>query len=276
MRKDVIVVDKDKGLVQVTTADERWYALPTKDKNTKLPTYRYVPSVTWITGHYPKGLAFYRWLAGKGWDESQALKEAAANKGSMIHRAIELLLNGEQIEHDTKLRDPNTDEERALTTDEWAALCSFVKWYSAVQPETVGTEMVVVNDEEGYAGTVDYVCRINGVPYIIDFKTGQNVWPEYELQLSAYKKCIKLEDDVEAKLAILQVGYQRNKNNYKFTEVEDKWDLFKAAQLIWRNENENAKPKQRDFPVVLTLVDNNKEHEDKPSSDGKSGNKAKA
>ena len=33
-----------------------------------------------IAGHYPKGIAFYKWLAEKGWDESQALKSAAGDK----------------------------------------------------------------------------------------------------------------------------------------------------------------------------------------------------
>jgi hypothetical protein len=67
------------------------------------------------------------------------------------------------------------------------------------------------------------VCEIAGQPYIIDFKTGQNVWPEYELQVSAYKHAL---EDKGFKLAILQVGYKRNKAGWKFTEIEDKFDLF--------------------------------------------------
>jgi hypothetical protein len=54
---------------------------------TKFPEFRYVPPVTWIAGHYPKRIAFYKWFAEKGWDESQALKSAAGDKGSKLHEA---------------------------------------------------------------------------------------------------------------------------------------------------------------------------------------------
>jgi hypothetical protein len=39
-----------------------------------------VPSVTWISGFWPKGIGFYKWLADKGWDEAEAAKQAAGDK----------------------------------------------------------------------------------------------------------------------------------------------------------------------------------------------------
>ena len=113
---------------------------------------------------------------------------------------------------------------------------------------------MTVNAEQGYAGTVDLKCRIKSDSYenvwIIDFKTSANIWTEYELQVSAYRHA-----DAECqRTGILQVGYKRNKAHYKFTEVEDKFDLFLTAQKIWKNENDNVTPSQKDYPLSLQLT----------------------
>jgi hypothetical protein len=83
--------------LQVTIANERWYVKEEKDPKTELPILKYVPSVTWITGHYPKGVQFYKWLAEHGWDESQAIKQAAGDNGSKVHDAISAILRGEEV-----------------------------------------------------------------------------------------------------------------------------------------------------------------------------------
>lgn len=59
-------VDEKKGIVQITTYDERWYAQKIRDPNPGVPTVLFVPSVTWVAESYPKGIGFYRWLADKG------------------------------------------------------------------------------------------------------------------------------------------------------------------------------------------------------------------
>jgi hypothetical protein len=54
------------------------------------------------------------------------------------------------------------------------------------------------------------------------------------------------------KTAILQVGYDKNKAGYKFTETEDCFDLFLTAKKIWQKEAGEQQPKVRDFPIVLS------------------------
>ena len=67
-----------------------------------------------------------------------------------------------------------------------------------------------------------------------------------------YKKLGVTEKEwKQRKLAILQIGYKKNKKGYKFTEVQDKYHLFKNAYKVWKNENPNFKPKERDYPTVI-------------------------
>jgi len=259
MNKEIKTVDEKKGIIRITTSDERFYAIPSPDKITGLPSeYDFIPSVTWICSYFPKGVSFWKWLASKGWDEAEHIKQEAGEKGSKVHRAIERLIKGETIPMDLKLTDTNNENEEELSVEEYECLMAFTDWFNKVNPEIIAVEIITVNKEEKYAGTVDIVCRIDDQLYIIDIKTGQYIWPSYELQLSAYKHAInpeeyKIKDYENVKLAVLQVGYNRNKNRYKFTEINDKFDLFLATKQIWKNECENISPMQKDYPIELKL-----------------------
>lgn len=250
-----LILNKGNGLVQVTTEDERWYAIQDNDNVTGLPTYRFIPSVTWICGYYPKGIAFYKWLASKGWDESQAQKNAAGDKGSKIHLAIEDLIRGKTVKMNSKYPNKSTGRDEELTTEEYEAVLSFAAWVAKVKPVFLHTEITVISKKYGFAGTVDCVAMIGGVIYIIDWKSSQYVWPEMEIQVSAYKEpLIEMGIvDESVKLAILQVGYKKNRAGFKWNEIEPKLPLFLAAKTIWEHETSGQKPSQKDYPISIKL-----------------------
>lgn len=294
MKKIIREADEKRGIVQITVADERWYMKPGEDAESGIPTYSAVPSVTWIAGFWPKGVGFYKWLADKGWDEAEAAKQAAGDKGSAVHLAIERIIRGEEFRIDTKIEDRNRSTEQDLATRELAyeeLLCvkSFLDWKRDTEAdyiiETLANEVTVFSETHGYAGTVDWVVRLTPqpegknplklsgpTPFVIDFKTSKQVWKEYELQISAYRVALengenplyqrnpngtetdKLLDLSGLKTAILQVGYERNRAGYKFTEVDDGFPLFKVAQQIWKTEVGDNTPgfTKRDFPIVLS------------------------
>lgn len=259
MEKQVRITDEKKGIVQVTTYDERWYAKQSEDPQTKLPVYTYVPSVTWVTGHYPKGVQFYQWLAKNGWDESIAIRDAAASKGSAIHKGAEQLLAGEVVKMEQEYTDPKTGEIRPLEVDEYYGIMAFADWYkdlcSKHTVEVIASELTLWNDEDNYAGTVDLVLKVDGKLIVIDLKSGQHIWPEHTLQLSAYRKALELGGMEIAGQAVLQLGYKRNKRGWKYNEVDYRYDLFTAAKTIWENECSNVTVHQRDYPVEISLGD---------------------
>lgn len=258
MKKIIKDVDEKKGIVQVTIADERWYLKPSKDEH-GMPIIKGVPSVTFIAGSYPKGIGFYKWLAEKGWDESEAIKQAAGTKGSKVHLAIADILSGIEVRIDSKYPNKETEKEEELTLEECDCILAFKSWFDSVKPKVLAWETVVFSEIHNYAGTIDFICEINGETWIIDFKTGQYIWPEYELQLSAYRRAIENGENfftgvdvANIKTAIIQLGYKRNKNGYKFTEVENQFPLFEAAQVIWKKEHGGEIPNKKDYPIILS------------------------
>lgn len=266
MKKEFRVVTD--GTVQITISDERWYSRQGTNAVTGLPEIQFVPSVTWIAGYYPKGIGFYKWLADKGWDESQAIKVAAGDKGSRVHRAIVDLLNGQTIPMEAKYA--GSDEgEQELSLEEYDCLRSFVDWWTACQPETLAHELTVFNEEFNYAGTLDWVGMLRKPPkglstgpWLLDWKTSKDVWPEHEIQVSGYAHSDWVRSNVAAPvlpmlhqihLGILQVGYRRNKAGWKLTEVEDQFPLFLAARQIWEKECAGVSVSRRDYPLAISL-----------------------
>lgn len=292
MQKLIRQVDEKKGIVQVTVGDERWYFKESKESKTGNPIMRAVPSVTWIAGHYPKGVQFYKWLAEKGWDESQAIKVAAGDKGSKVHEAISSIFRGEEVRIDSKfVNRSKSDAENTvveeLTFEEIECILSFLNWKKETEEDytiqSLAWDMTVFSESEEYAGTIDWIALLTPkeggknplklagpTPFLTDFKTSQYIWTEYELQISAYGRTVsngenpimelnengtmsgKLMDVSGLRLAILQLGYRKNKNRYKFTELEDQFDLFQVAKEIWKRETSGQSPRQVDIPIVLS------------------------
>jgi hypothetical protein len=239
------VVDAVKGIVQITTQNERFYTKTVNDKIT------YIPSVTWICEYFPKGIAFYKWLANaKNWDEAEALKEAGGERGKYVHDAVHLLMQGKTIGYNTLVND------RELTIEEYEGVMSFVDWYEKTKPVIEKCEFTVFAPDDRYAGTLDLLCKIKGITWIIDFKTSQDIWPSYHIQLNAYKNALGIE---AAKMAVLQLGYRRNKAHWKATEVEDNMALFNAVYVIWQKEAGTVSPRQIDYPLELSLNLNKEE-----------------
>lgn len=254
MKKEIVLVDEEKKIVRVTTVGERWYCRDVINATTQESETIFVPSVTWICEYFPKSTAYFKWLASKGWDEAEAIKTAAGDKGSRVHKAIQDLIEGKEVFIDAKYPSIHDEEPKELSFEEYDAVLSFARWYKETKPEILACEFAVWGD--GYAGTVDLLCRIGEDVYLIDFKTSAYIWPSHELQVSAYKHAIEIDRlgaPVELKLAILQVGYKMNKKRFKFTEVEDQFQEFLAAKLFWAKEQKGVSPRQVDYPMSVRL-----------------------
>lgn len=231
---------KDANTIQITTTDERWYLHPEHKQ--------WVPSSTWICSYVPsKELVV--WMAKKGWDEAELIKQEAGSKGSRVHKGIEVLISGGEVKHNDCFTDGD-NEFKELSVEEYEAIISFKAWCDEAKPKFLASERTVFNSELNYAGTLDCIAEIDGITYLLDFKTSVEVYPSHKYQISSYLHCDGIRVD---KMAVLQVGYKRNKKKFKFTETEDEFDGFLAAKVFWAKENLNKQPLQKDLPTTIKL-----------------------
>lgn len=259
--KEIVLVNGEK-VYRITTEDERFYSREVINNITGLPEIIWYPSVSWLVSFYPKGIEFYKWLSQHSWDESEAIKHEAGNKGDKIHQASEIIDIKGNITATDKFMNKERGELEELNYDELEAIKSYQEWVDEVKPQVLANEMTVFgrNEITGWAGTLDRIYRIDGQIWIVDLKSSNSIWPSYKVQVSAYSgaeidyKVLGITDEEwqARKLAILRLGYKYNKiKKYKFDEVEDLSDLFISTCKIWKQENPPEKPKQRDFPLSI-------------------------
>ncbi|MCL4405974.1 MAG: hypothetical protein M1586_00475 [Patescibacteria group bacterium] len=131
------------------------------------------PRVTSIVSIKAKP-ALYRYYAElASFDEGEAIKKQSADEGTLVHNAIEDILLGKSPSTNPAVK-PAVDAFLKFNED-----CRII-----ANPEWV--EHKVVNRDDRYAGTVDALATINGKFGVLDIKTSQAIYRDYNLQTSAY------------------------------------------------------------------------------------------
>jgi hypothetical protein len=267
MKKEIIEINEKEGIYRITTLSERWYAKPDKD-DLGLPKYTYLPSATWVASYYYTSPYLVKWIAEKGLDESERLKKSAGDKGSKVHYACEDVDKGIEIDvRTTKYMNNSLGQLEELSIEEIDCIKSYIDYIEEVQPQLLASELSVFSNR--IAGTIDKIWAVkNEVSkirqiWIIDLKTSKNVWDEHRIQLNFYNECnipyknlgITEEEWQNRKLGILQLGYEgyrtEGKPMYKFTELEIDSEMKDVAYLVWKKQNPNVKPKEKDYPLIL-------------------------
>ena len=141
----------------------RWYRI--KGNN-------WIPSVTTILSVIGKGVGFHKWLGNHpSYDIACEARDAAAERGTIVHESIEKLINGEQIE--------------AQTEEISKHLMCFKKFWDENDIEPIEQEMFLISPNFDFAGTPDLICKTSGKTWLIDFKTG-NYYKTHPLQCRMY------------------------------------------------------------------------------------------
>jgi hypothetical protein len=123
--------------------------------------------------------ALYRFYAElPSFAEGERIKEQSASEGTKVHEAIESLLTG---------------GSPALTDDVRAAVHAFEKFQQEknIQVDKNFVEYRLANHDERYAGTMDALARIDGAWGVLDIKTSQSIYRDYNLQTSAYMAALE-------------------------------------------------------------------------------------
>lgn len=146
-------------------------------------------------------------------------KTEAADKGTDIHAlAEEWIKTG-------KLPDPVP-----------APLQKFIDWATENKVEFVASEIRCYSAKDWYAGTADFICKINGKRYVGDLKTSSGIYGrEYFFQVAAYRNALEEmgEEPIEGTI-IVRCG---KKGDFEVVESHEYLnDLagFKAALALYR------------------------------------------
>jgi len=238
---------------QINVLDERFYLSEERDE--------FYPSVTTVLEAYPKGPGFTQWLKQVGFNADEIVKQAG-EEGSIVHNAIERFLKGHE------LRWIDDEGNGIYKFHVWQMIMRFHDFFTTYNPEIIHIEQQIVDDELRLGGTLDFVCRINGETWLIDFKSSNAIYESYWLQIAKYMQMwqrkhlqpidrygilwLKAKTRGEDKTGkkIQGKGWQLKESPKTYKEDID---TFEALHMIWRRENPNYKPKNMIYPDSIKL-----------------------
>jgi hypothetical protein len=102
-------------------------------------------------------------------------KTTAGDIGTLVHKTLEQIIKGENPSL------PVHDEARN-------AVQRFIDWRDENKVEFLMSEQPVYSKKYKYAGTLDFICKINGKLMVGDIKTSNQIYKvEMGAQMAAYK-----------------------------------------------------------------------------------------
>lgn len=150
-----------------------------------------------------------------------AKRRDAASMGTTIHDLAESIILGTPLPTIQPAHQGYVDGFRRFLDD----------WH----PEYLAVEAPVFSPAQGYAGTLDAIVVLDGMPCVLDYKTGASVYPEAGLQLAAYAMAdfLGLPDGTEHELPVcdgLRVLHLHGEGHYRLVDAGDIDDCY--AQFL--------------------------------------------
>jgi len=109
--------------------------------------------------------------------------QKASEIGSQAHALIEWRLKAKMLMEAGPA--PSVTDKAVIAFNAWE------KWAESVALKPIFIEQVVYSVEYGFAGTLDLFAEVNGVPTVIDWKTGKAVYAEAHLQNASYRHALR-------------------------------------------------------------------------------------
>lgn len=209
-----------------------------------------MPGVTTITNQQSKGF-LVNWAASEAYKDSLTITDdeiklvlkdknyahtrkskGATDKGTTAHDFVEKFIK-DYISTGTYNRDVIEDEEVANS------VYRFYDWAEKHKVEFFASEESVYSREFWYAGTFDFICKIDGKTLLGDFKTSKQIDDTYFAQGAAYA-----------------IAVEESNPEIKFDGVIIVRSILAKEGAVWYEKSSNGKAKkmvQEPFEVVCSF-----------------------
>jgi hypothetical protein len=146
-------------------------------------------------------------------------KEDAGQKGTDVHSLVE-----NWIKTGVSPEEPNKQFQ------------NFVNWAQENKVKFLTSEQRVYSKKHWYAGTLDFICEIDGKKYIGDLKTSSGIYGrEYFFQCAGYRQALEEmgETDFHGSI-IVRCGKKGDFETKESFDYETDRDGFNAALRLYR------------------------------------------
>ncbi len=247
----------------------------------------FVSVTTMIKNTMPTSPQLIKWIADKGYEESQEFAEERANYGTFMHIQIgELLINGTYDLDKLKEKLKAYIEEQKLPSSliEWEDdlkkdILAFAQFMIDHDVKPLAVEIILTNPEDGYAGAIDLICEMTdeekgyfgevyksgpraGQPKetkqekrfraVVDFKSGRKgFYPEHEIQVHAYKKMWNLNFDQYPLEKVYNWSPKDWKGKTPTYNLKDQTNSKQALKLPYLTELASIERESRTSDIIV-------------------------
>ncbi len=167
--------------------------------------------------------ALMYWANAEGLDgrNHRDTAQRAADAGTIGHYLIDCHIKGHKP-------DLSQYPQELISKGETCFL-NFLEWQKMVNLHVEATEINLVSEVYGYGATPDCIGSVTGKLCLIDWKTGNGVYPDMLIQLAAYKVAWE-ENNPDKPLDgfhLLRIGKEDASFHHHFWgELGDAWQAF--------------------------------------------------
>lgn len=172
---------------------------------------------------------YYAMLKDPSLKEQEALaapyqtSKGAAARGTTVHSIVEAFKqNGTRL-------DGIPEEFQGFAT-------AFYKFVDEMKPEIIEQEKTVFDLDHRVAGTLDMYAKIGDSFYVLDIKTGKGIYPESEVQLSAYAHMLRAEGKPVQSIGVVLLEIGEDKlptGNYQFAPRTENHEVFLNTKALY-------------------------------------------
>jgi hypothetical protein len=184
-----------------------------------------IPGATTITGllNKPFLITWANRLGLEGIDSTKYRDEAAVI-GTIAHEMIQMHLQGQEFDET-----PYTADQISLAQN---ACISFFEWEKNHRVEPILLEVPLVSEKHKFGGTIDCYCLLDGVPTLLDFKTGKAIYNDYFVQVAgAYKTLLEEHGHAVKECRILRVGRDETEG-FEDRKIDNASKYFKVFKHL--------------------------------------------
>ena len=246
----------------------------------------FVSVTTLIKQTLPTSPSLVKWIAEMGYEESQRFAQERAHYGTFMHAQLaELIITRSYNLNLIRERLRMFIESEQLPGDFMGYaddfkkdILAFAQFMKDTDLKPLAIEIVLTNPEDGYAGAIDLVAELTieekgffgevyktgvnaGKPKetkqqrriraIIDFKSGRKgFFPEYEIQLHAYKKMWNMNFEAHPVEKVFNWSPKDWRGKTPTYNFKDQTDSKNAKKLPYLVELARIEDEKRDNIVV--------------------------
>ncbi len=160
-----------------------------------------------------------------------------------------------------------------FSMQEWQMFERYVEFRQRFPLEILATEMQLISEKFGEAGTLDRYIILNGKRLVLDIKTSNNLYDHYWLQLAAYRRMFAdISGEQVDGVCILWLNAKTKSDGTKGAIQGKGWqlviredsthdiELYEATKALWKHQNKDATPNNVTYQLTQTLPNRNIGH----------------